>query len=192
MRYLIFALVAIGIGVAGVVVYLGRPESRPGPRPRPGVEQLTGPLGRQLAIGQPMPELEGRLLDGTPARLSDYRGQVVLLDFWATWCGPCRAMIPHEREMVERLKGRPFVLVGVSCDPQRETLEEFLRQTPLPWVHWFDGIEGPAGRALGVDVLPTLLLIDHEGILRQVWIGRPDNATLDQVVEQWVRQAELK
>src|SRR5438477_7883977 len=75
-----------------------------------------------LAVGKPAPSLEGADVDGKFLGLSDFRGKVVAVDFWATWCGPCRRMIPHEKELVKRMQGRPFVLLGVSDDRSEDAL----------------------------------------------------------------------
>ena len=65
-----------------------------------------------------------------------------MLDIWATWCGPCKAMIPHEREMVERLKDKPFALVSISADEKKKTLTDFLAKDTMPWTHWWNGSGG--------------------------------------------------
>src|SRR5881397_2162529 len=70
-------------------------------------------------VGQPAPEIEGEDIDGNRMKLSDFRGKVVVLDFWGFWCSYCVRWIPHEKAMVERLKGRPFVLLGVNSDRNR-------------------------------------------------------------------------
>ena len=62
------------------------------------------------------PDIEGDDFDGTRFKLSDYRGKVVAVSFWASWCKPCRELIPHERAIVERFQGRNFVLLGVNID----------------------------------------------------------------------------
>src|SRR5262245_5378973 len=75
-----------------------------------------------LAIGKKAPDLTSVDLAGNPMRLSQLRGNVVVLDVWATWCGPCRAMIPHERDLVKRCASQPFALVSISVDAEKETL----------------------------------------------------------------------
>jgi hypothetical protein len=79
-----------------------------------------------LSVGQTAPEVVTQDVDGKPVKLSDLKGKVVVLDVWATWCGPCTAMIPYEREMVGRLEGKPFRLVDLSIDDEVKTLKDFL------------------------------------------------------------------
>jgi len=71
---------------------------------------------KAVGVGKPAPDVEGTDLDGKKVKLSSYKGKVVVLDIWATWCGPCKAMIPHERELVKKLEGKPFVFLSVSAD----------------------------------------------------------------------------
>ncbi len=102
-----------------------------------GIAGKSGKLGeaaekelfrlRQLAVGRPAPDVEGEDVDGKRFRLSDYRGKVVVLTFSGNWCGPCRAMYPHERNLVERMKGRPFELLSVNTDEDKATLRKFTR-----------------------------------------------------------------
>ena len=143
-----------------------------------------------LGVGKAAPEVESVLLDGKKVKLSDYKGKVVLLDIWATWCPPCRAMIPHEREMVEKNKDKPFVLISVSADDKKETLEKFLEKEKMPWVHWWDnGPESKVLKSYRVKAFPTLYLIDHTGTIKHKWIGAPGNDKLDAAVEELVKAA---
>jgi AhpC/TSA family len=83
-------------------------------------EKATGALFALHPVGKRAPEIEGQDLDGKKLKLSNFKGKVVVLVSWATWCAPCMAMVPHERELVKRLDGKPFALLGVNCDGDRE------------------------------------------------------------------------
>ena len=144
-----------------------------------------------VSVGKPAPEVESITLEGKKVKLSDYKGKVVLLDIWATWCPPCRAMIPHERELVKKMAKKPFVLVSVSADDEKDALVKFLEKEPMPWVHWWDsGAESPVLKKYRVRAFPTLYLIDHTGEIKQKWVGKPDGDTLDKAIEEAVKEAE--
>ncbi len=119
-----------------------------------------------LSVGQPAPEVVNKDLDDKTVKLSDLKGRVVVLDIWATWCGPCRGMIPHEREMVEKLKEKPFTLVSISADEEKETLTKFLAKEKMPWTHWWNGQSGGILEDWDVQYFPTIYVIDTKGIIR--------------------------
>ena len=120
-----------------------------------------------LTVGKVAPDAECELLEeGKKAKLSDYRGSVVVLDIWATWCGPCRAMIPHEREMVKHFEGKKFKLVSVSADAKKETLTKFLEKEEMPWTHWWNGAKGGLVEEYQVRFYPTVYIIDGKGVIR--------------------------
>ncbi len=121
---------------------------------------------RLLAIGKVLPEVSGEKLEGGTGQITDYRGKVVVLDVWTTWCGPCNRMIPHQREMVERFSGEPFALLSVSCDRDQETLETFLTQTPMPWDHWWVAPDSQFKKALNISSFPTIFVLDGNGVIR--------------------------
>ncbi|HEV3237774.1 MAG TPA: redoxin family protein, partial [Gemmataceae bacterium] len=119
-----------------------------------------------LSIGKPAPEIVIENLEGKEAMLSGLKGKVVVLDIWATWCGPCRAMIPHEREMVSKLKDKPFVLVSISTDEEKKTLTDFLAKEKMPWTHWWSGPESALMEDYEVEHFPTIYVLDAKGIIR--------------------------
>jgi thiol-disulfide isomerase/thioredoxin len=144
---------------------------------------------QSLAVGKAVPDIEGTDLDGKKVKLSSYKGKVVLVDIWATWCGPCVRMIPHEREMVKKLKDKPFTLLSVSCDRTQEVLTKFFEKEAMPWDHWYDGPAGKVAKAFRVRAFPTLYLIDHTGTIRHKWVGSPETDKLDKAVEDLVQVA---
>jgi thiol-disulfide isomerase/thioredoxin len=123
-------------------------------------------LQEGVGTGVPAPDFTAQTVDGQTVRLSDLRGKVVVLDFWATWCPPCRAMVPHERELVKKLAGKPFVFLGVSADNDPNRLREFLRDQQMTWPNVCDGPGGPLQQLYQITYYPTIFVLDAEGVIR--------------------------
>ncbi len=147
-------------------------------------------IGLKIGVGNPVPDVSGTDLDGKTVKMSSLKGKVVLFDFWATWCGPCKAMIPHEREMVGKLSDKHFVLLSVNVDEKKETLTDFLENEKMPWQHWWEGPKGAIAKMFKVRAYPTIYLIDAKGIVRNRWIGSPGNEVLDKTVGDLVAEAK--
>ena len=158
-------------------------------RPRREIDALL-----VRGVGGPAPALEGVDLDGKPMALGDYRGKVVLLSFWATWCGPCMRLIPHERALAERFKDRPFAVVGVNGDEIEKLDRKLLETHKITWRSFRNKRPGQKAISSEWNVIawPTLYLIDHTGTIRRRWSGTPPPDELDHEVARWVAVAEGK
>jgi len=141
---------------------------------------------RAVGVGKPAPDVEGTDLDGKKVKLASFKGKVVVLDIWATWCGPCVAMIPHERELVKKLEGKPFVFLSVSADKEKQALTEFLTKTQMPWQHWWDGADRAVQKAYHVQYYPNVFIIDANGVIRYRHVRGAD---MDKAVEELLKEA---
>jgi RNA polymerase sigma factor (sigma-70 family) len=145
---------------------------------------------RELAVGRPAPEIDGVDVDGKRFRLSDYRGKVVAVSFSGNWCGPCVAMYPHERALVARMKGRPFALLGVNTDLDKETLRKSLASGEITWRSWWEGgAERPNCARWHLDAIPMVYVLDTAGIIRAKDVR---GKAIDEVVEVLVKQTESR
>ncbi|WP_422931425.1 peroxiredoxin family protein [Singulisphaera sp. PoT] len=144
---------------------------------------------RRLKIGQAAPEIDGMDAEGHRFRLSEFKGRVVALSFSGNWCGPCRAAYPHERELVERLKGRKFAALSVNTDPV-ETLKKSIAAGEITWRCWADGgVEGPITEGWGVDSFPTTYVLDASGVIRFKNLQGKD---LDEAIDKLLTEADRK
>jgi len=113
-------------------------------------------------VGKPL-ELAGNLADGNPFVWEKYRGKVVIVDFWATWCGPCRKEMPNVKALREKLKDKGFEIVGVSVDKDEEALATYLEENEIPWETLAGEAAGELATKYGVRGIPTMMLIDQKG-----------------------------
>jgi peroxiredoxin len=143
---------------------------------------------RVLAVGNPAPEIAGRDANGTAFKLSDYRGKVVVLDFWFSWCEPWRAALPAKRALVERLAGRPFAYIGISGEETVEKLQRFCSAAAVTWRSFHDGPPmGPIATRWNVGAWPMLYVLDAHGVIRCKGL-RQD--ALDGAVDALLAEAE--
>lgn len=144
----------------------------------PEKEELQKPLRTDPSewVGKPAPDFQVTDLKGEELSLKDYRGQVVLLDFWATWCGPCIAEMPKVKKTYETYKDQKFQIIGISLDQSEEPLAAYIEKEGLAWVHYWD--ESRDVRNLyKVWGIPTAFLIDGEGIIQKASLGGFDVET---------------
>jgi peroxiredoxin len=150
---------------------------------RSGLREL-----RNLSLGRVAPEIAGKDVEGVAFKLSDYRGKVVVLTFSGNWCGPCRAMYPDDRELVSRLKDKPFALLSVNTDEDRATLRKSIKDGEITWRCWWDGgQEGPICKDWNVTSFPTVYVLDGRGIIRFKHVRGP---SLDDAVATLLKASE--
>ena len=123
--------------------------------------------------------------DGSHVRLSDLRGKVVIVDFWASWCRPCRESFPTLDRWQRRYRDRGLVVVGVSVDRTEEAYRTFLSEHPIGFTVERDADHGVA-RSFAPPAMPTTFIIDRTGVVRHVERGyrRANDASLERIVER--------
>jgi len=124
---------------------------------------------RDSWVGKPAPGFTVAGLEGSVLSLSDMRGKVLIVDFWATWCGPCRKAIPELVALHEELEDDGLVVLGIT-DEDRGTVERFLRKTPIPYQLGIDA-DGRVKARYQVSALPTVFIIDRKGRVAEVVVG---------------------
>ena len=138
-----------------------------------------------LKVGDPTPAFNLQTLDGKTITSASLKGKVVVLDFWATWCGPCRKALPELKELLQKNTGKPLVLISVSADQSRKDLEDFVRANGMSWQQAWDSKGLVIGGVFGVSNLPSYVVINAEGRIAYVmrgWAPMSTSALLSQAV----------
>ena len=120
---------------------------------------------RHATVGGTLREMVGRRLGGVEERLSNLRGRVVLIDFWATWCGPCISELPALRRLVADLPADRFTLLAISVDEDVETVKAFQETEAMPWTNWHAGLADDLFLHWDLRGLPTYVLADEHGMI---------------------------
>ena len=148
-----------------------------------GVARRLGLVGKQMKV-------EGTLLGGKALDWAAYRGKVVLVDFWATWCGPCIREVPNLKKLHEAYHDRGFEIVGLSLDSDRERLEGFIEQAEIPWATVYsDEGRSPTIAYYGVMGIPTMILVGKDG---KVLSTTARGGVLDEQLEKLLGPVEDK
>ncbi len=137
--------------------------------------------------GNQAPDFTTKALDGSPVELEKLRGKVVVLDFWATWCGPCRVLTPKMKELYEQNKDKAFAMIGISADNSLDELKDYLKEQEIEWPQVYEG-EGGTTTVLykyGISKFPTLVVVDKKGTIRGVDVHPPQ---LNELVEKLLKE----
>lgn len=140
------------------------------------VANLQGMIERKqaadkLAPGSDFPDFHENDVNGKPLSISQFKGKVVLVDFWATWCPPCVKEVPTIQAAYDKFHGQGFEIVGISLDEEKSSLVKFTAEKKMPWPEFFDGKkwENKLAVKYGIDATPTGYLLDRNGkIIRKL------------------------
>lgn len=149
---------------------------------------IIDPTTEGLQIGRHAPDFTGEEFTGKRFSLSDNRGKVVVLSFWSVNCPYCHMLVPHERALVDRMKGKPFAFIGINCDRSRDEADKTAYQLGMTWPCVWDRPPGRISERYLVDAFPAIFVIDHEGVIRAKYLTDPHK--LEKLVEQLVAEAE--
>ena len=133
-------------------------------------QEASRKAAEAMMPGKPFPDFNEKDINGQPLSIAKYKGKVVLVDFWATWCGPCIMELPNVLSTYAKYRSKGFDIVGISLDKDVQALKEFIKSKGMPWAQYCDGQVWESKMALnyGVMGIPATFLVDGRGII----IGR--------------------
>jgi len=148
-------------------------QDRKNPTLHPRAERFVDHV--ELARAKMAPPFSVTTLDGQHLSMDGLAGKVVLIDFWATWCGPCVNALPHVRDIARRFEGQPFVVLSISLDADQAAWEKFVEKNRMTWLQYRDGsFNGRISKQFGVTAIPATFTIDADGILEDQHVGDAD------------------
>lgn len=137
-----------------------------------------------LAAGVQFPDFKEQDIDGEPLSIAKFKGKIVLVDFWATWCGPCVAELPNVLKAYKKYHDKGFEVIGISLDKDEAKLKAFIAEKGMPWPQYFDGLGwgSKLGQKYGIDSIPATFLLDREGKI--IGKGLRGKALLEELEKQ--------
>jgi thiol-disulfide isomerase/thioredoxin len=144
----------------------------------------------ELAKARLAPPFKATTMDGQTVSIDDFQGKVVLLDFWAVWCGPCREALPHMKKIAAKFQGEPFVMLSVSLDDDEDKWKAFVAANGMTWMQTrAGGWDGALPKMFNVKAIPHTFTIDSNGVLQDEEIG---DENIDGRLKKLIEQAKKK
>jgi thiol-disulfide isomerase/thioredoxin len=141
----------------------------------------------ELARARMAPAFSITTTAGERVSLDELKGKVVLIDFWATWCGPCREALPHMREIAKKFQGQPLLVLSVSLDDDEQKWKDFVLKNGMTWPQYRDGgFKGRVATLFAIQAIPQTFTIDADGVLQDQHIG---DATIEGKLKKLVARA---
>jgi peroxiredoxin len=130
-------------------------------------QEAAKKIQASLVVGGKFPDFDEKDIEGKPLSISRYKGKVVLVDFWATWCQPCILELPNVLAAYEKHHARGFEILGISLDKEEEALRRFITERKMTWQQYFDGKvwENKLAQKYGVMGIPATYLLDGNGVI---------------------------
>jgi len=150
----------------------------------PAARQILRQQGRSFDVGKPF-KAELTKLDGSKLTLpDDLPGKVVVVDFWATWCGPCVATVPRMRQLYATYKPQGVEFVGISLDDDKKTVAEFINAQGMGWIHTFSGKkwQDPTAQRYGIGAIPSIWVVGRDGKVVSDDAGQSLSATIQRAL----------
>jgi peroxiredoxin len=144
---------------------------------------LLAVSGPSLQTGAPAPAFELKSNSGKPVSLADLKGQIVLVNFWASWCGPCRQEMPILEQLNHQYRNKGVALIGVNVEPDSTAAANWLKATPVTFPILFD-VDSSVSKLYEVQGMPNTVILDRKGIVRYIHRGYSpgaENEYLDQI-----------
>lgn len=124
-------------------------------------------IQRSLVAGTKFPDFSEKDLDGMPLSIANFKGKLVMIDFWATWCGPCVNELPNVLKTYDKYHDKGFEVIGVSLDKDKDKLTSFIKEKNMTWPQYFDGQgwQNKLASKYGVNSIPATYLLDKDGVI---------------------------